>query len=76
MDKLERNETIYKMLKSYGCMSIKSIIKRFNDDYGYKMIDNQVHDFIFEYKSKLHLETIKTRRTSKYLIGRKDMLNG
>lgn len=69
----ETYKNIYAMLKMYGCMSIKTIIDRYLEDFGEVLLENQVHDFIFHNKNYLTLETVKTKRTKRYLIGRKDM---
>lgn len=69
----ETYKNIYSMLKTYGCMTVKTIIDRYQEDFGEILIENQIHDFIFHNEKYLTLETIKTKRTRKYLIGRKDM---
>lgn len=62
------------MLRMYGCMTIKTIIERYSEDYGETLIDNQVHDFIFYNKELLTLEILKKKRYRTYLVGRKDMM--
>lgn len=73
MNKDQRHEQIYIMLRVYGSMSIKTIIQKFEKYHNYKMIENQVFDFIKDYENLLHIETIKTKKRSKFLIGRQDM---
>lgn len=69
----ETYKNIYSLLKEYGSMQISTIIKKYLDKHGEVLIENQVQDFIFYNKNFLHLEIIKTKRSTKYLIGRKDM---
>lgn len=70
----ETHKNIYSMLKMYGCMTVKTIIQRYLEDFGEVLIDNQVQDFIFYNRQYLTLETVKTKRARKFLIGRKDMM--
>lgn len=74
-EKQLRQESIYKMLKIYGWMTVDDIIRRFEEFHSYKLIDNQVHDFISVYKKELVLEVIKLKNVSKYLISRADQQN-
>lgn len=71
-EKQLRQDAIYKLLSVYGWMTVDDIIQRFEEFQNYKLIDNQVHDFISDYKKDLVLEVIKIKNVNKYLISRVD----